>query len=62
MASLSSILDLGVGLEKEDTGCPKILVIFDTLLFSDQGEQIMKSFDVVIAECGRFFLRYNTHW
>ena len=46
----------------ETTGCPKVLVYFDTPLFSDRSEQIMKSFDVVIAEGGRFFLRYSTHW
>ena len=34
----------------------------DTPLFSELGGQIMKYFDVVIAKCGRFFLRYNTHW
>ena len=46
----------------EATGCPKVRVYFDTPLFSDQSERIMKSFDVVIAEGGRFFLRYSTHW
>ena len=44
------------------TGCPKLRDNFDTPLFSGLGGPITKSFDVVIAECGRFFLRYNTHW
>ena len=44
------------------TGCPKVRVIFDTPLFSGLGGPITKSFDVVIAECGWFFLKYNTHW
>ena len=44
------------------TGCPKVRVYFDTPLFLDRSEQIMKYLDVVIAECGWFFLRYNTHW
>ena len=37
------------------TGCPKVRVYFDIPLFSDRSEQIMKSFDMVIAECGWFF-------
>ena len=37
------------------TGCPKVLVIFDTPLFSGLGGPITKSIDVVIAECGCFF-------
>ena len=44
------------------TGCPKVRVYFDTLLFSGLGGLITKSFDVLIAEGGWFFLRYNTPW
>ena len=37
------------------TGCPKVHEYFDTPLFSGLGGPIMKSFDMVITECGRFF-------
>ena len=37
------------------TGCPKVRVYFDTLLFSGLGGPITKSFDVLIAEGGWFF-------
>ena len=38
------------------TGCPKVHDNFDTPLFLGLGGPITKSFDVVIAECGWFFL------
>ena len=44
----------------KNTGCPKVRVIFDPHLFSELGGQIMKSFGVLIQNCARFFLRYNT--
>ena len=44
----------------EPTGWFKVRGYFDTLLFSGQGWPILISFDMLIAECLRFFLMYNT--
>ena len=44
------------------TGCPQVRVQSNTPLNSGSGWQILISFDVVIAECLRFFLMYNTWW
>ena len=44
------------------TLCPKVRVTSKPTLFSVNSEWILKSFDVLIAQCFRFDLVYDTWW